>query len=210
MRVLTGFLLLAVLCPVPVAAQSIRFAVGISGVSFSEVDENVQYDGAGGSAMIDFRFGRFMIQGEGYIARMTPDPETGSTETVDFRQGDIRIAYFFSPALAIQIGGSGRQAIPEFSTTDVGYGRIGLISENRLGSIARIWVRGAYLPGPKFSGGGTAEFAFEIGLGTWIGTSNGRFGVRIEYDFQRIDRQVNDVSVPQQQMVGRLSLEVGF
>ena len=208
-RVLVGLAAIAVIA-VPLHAQSLRLAVGATGVSFSEVSEALQYDGPGGNAMIDFRFGRFMVQGEGYVARLKPDPETGFTEDLDLRQIDVRIAYFISPALAIQIGGSGREAKPENSTTNVGYGRIGLISENRLGSIARIWVRGAYLPSPKFSGGGSADFAFEIGLGTWIGTSNGRFGARIEFDFQRIDRQVNDVDVPQQMMVGRLSFEVGF
>lgn len=208
-HVLIGLAAIGVIA-VPLHAQSLRLAVGATGVSFSEVSEARQYDGAGGSAMIDFRFGRFMVQGEGYVARLKPDPETGLTENVDLRQIDVRIAYFINPALAIQIGGSGREVKPENSTTNVGYGRIGLISENRLGSIARIWVRGAYLPNPKFSGGGSADFAFEIGLGTWIGTSNGRFGARIEFDFQRIDRQVNDVDVPQQMMVGRLSFEVGF
>ncbi len=208
-RVLVGVAAIAVIA-VPLHAQSLRLAVGATGVSFSEVSEALQYDGPGGNAMIDFRFGRFMVQGEGYVARLKPDPETGLTEDLDLRQIDVRIAYFISPALAIQIGGSGREAKPENSTTNVGYGRIGLISENRLGSIARIWVRGAYLPNPRFSGGGSADFAFEIGLGTWIVTSNGRFGARIEFDFQRIDRQVNDVDVPQQMMVGRLSFEVGF
>ena len=195
---------------VPLHGQSLRLAIGATGVSFAEVGEALQYDGPGGNAMIDFRFGKFMVQGEGYIARLVPDAETGLTEDLDMRQADLRIAYFLSPALAIQIGASGREATPENSTTNVGYGRIGLISENRLGSIARIWVRGAYLPSPKFSGGGSAEFAFEIGLGTWIGTSNGRFGARIEYDYQRIDRQVNDVDAGQQLMVARLSFEVGF
>jgi hypothetical protein len=194
----------------PVYGQSLRLAVGATGVSFAEVGEGLQYHGAGGNALIDFRFGKFMIAGEGYIARLVPDAETGLTEDVDMRQVDLRIAYFLSPALAIQIGASGREATPENSTTNVGYGRIGLISENRLGSIARIWVRGAYLPNPRFSGGGSAEFAFEIGLGTWIGTSNGRFGARIEYDYQRIDRQVNDIDAGQQMMVARLSFEVGF
>ena len=208
-RVIVGLVAIGVFA-VPLHAQSFRIAVGVTGVSFSEVSEGLQYDGPGGNAMIDFRIGKFMVQGEGYVARLKPDPETGFTEEVDLRQVDVRIAYFISPALAIQIGASGREAKPENSTSNVGYGRIGLISENRLGSIARIWVRGAYLPKPKFSGGGSAEFAFEIGLGTWIGTSNGRFGARIEYDFQRIDRQVKNVDTPQQLMVARLSFEVGF
>ena len=60
------------------------------------------------------------------------------------------------------------------------------------------------------SRGGTAEFAFEIGRGTRIGTSNGRYGIRLEYDFQRIDRQVNDVDLPNQLMVAKVGIEVGF
>ncbi len=184
-----GCLIVAVVAAAPVQAQAIRFAVNVGAISYAEVGEQLQYDGGAVGGLVEWRFGRFMVQGEGYLSRLEPDAETGLTEDLEFTQGDFRLSYFVSPALALQIGGSGRVAKPEFAATDVGFVRIGLLSENRLANIARVWVRGAYLPSPKFSGGGVSGFAFEIGLGAWVGTSNGRFGARFEYDFQRIDRR---------------------
>lgn len=194
----------------PVTAQSLRFGVQAVGISHTEASEDLQYDGGGLAGFVGLRVGRFLIEGEGYAATLDPDEETGLTESFDLKQVDFRVSFFVTRGLAIQVGGSGRFVQPESAAQDVGFIRIGVLSDNQIARIARLWVRGAYLPAPEFSGGGTAGFAFEIGLGTWIGTSNGRYGIRLEYDFQRIDRQVNDVDVPIQLMVAKVGIEVGF
>jgi opacity protein-like surface antigen len=210
MRTVHVAALAAAVAAVPAQAQPVRGGANVGAISCSESGEQLQYDGGAAGALLDVRFGRFMVMAEGYVSRLDPDAASGLTEQIDLRQFDLRAAYFVNPALAIQIGASGRQATPEFATTDVGFFRVGLISENRLGNIARIWVRGSYIPSPSFSGGGSSKFAFEIGLGAWIGTSNGRIGARFEYDFQRIDREVKGVAVPQQLMVAKLGIEVGI
>ncbi len=76
--------------------------------------------------------------------------------------------------------------------------------------IADIWGRGAYLVNPQFSGDGDAELAIELGLGVAVGFSSGRFRIRTDYEFQRIDRKVNQIDVPIEIALARLGLEVGF
>jgi hypothetical protein len=93
---------------------------------------------------------------------------------------------------------------------EVGLVRVGLLSEYSLAQIAKVWGRGAYLVAPQFSGGGTAGLAIELSLGTAIGTANGRLRVMGEYEFQRLDRQVDRQDVPLQMTVARFGLELGF
>ena len=50
----------------------------------------------------------------------------------------------------------------------------------------------------------------EVGLGIAVGTANGRFRVRADYEFQRIDRKVDNQDVPLQMSLAKLGLEVGF
>jgi hypothetical protein len=92
----------------------------------------------------------------------------------------------------------------------VGAARFGLYSETQLARIAQIWVRGAYLVDPKFIGGGKADVAFEFGLGVGVGTSNGRFRVYSDYEFQRIDRRAGGFDVPIQVNVVRSGFALGL
>jgi len=69
---------------------------------------------------------------------------------------------------------------------------------------------GAYLAAPKFSGGGSAGLAFEIGLGIGVGPQGGRLRFTTDYDFQRIDREVNGAATPIQSLVTRAGAVVRF
>ena len=107
--------------------------------------------------------------------------------------------------------GAGRRLIrPRFAAQDVGVARAGILSEIPLSALGSVWGRGAYLLAPKFSGGGTAGLAVELGFGAGLGTRNGRFRFRVEYEFQRIDRSVNDVAVPIQTSLARIGADLGF
>jgi hypothetical protein len=50
----------------------------------------------------------------------------------------------------------------------------------------------------------------EVSLGVGVGTSNGRFRVRADYEFQRIDREVNGVDLPIQLSRATIGVELGF
>jgi hypothetical protein len=192
-------------------AQIVTAGVHGAAVSHGERSELLQYDGFGFGGFVGVALGPVRVEASGYTASLDPDDETGLSESVDVRQGDVRVSYAVAPAIALQIGASRRQMDPEFVLQDVGFIRVGIRSENPLSRIARVWVRGAYLAAPKFNGGGSAGFSFEIGLGTWVGSPNGRFGVRAEYDFQKIGREIGATDqAPIQVMVARLGVQVGI
>jgi hypothetical protein len=208
----------ALLCPVlllvpgTAAAQGFAFTIVPQGalVSHSEVSSDLQFSGLGVGGTVVVARGRLDLGVEGFVASLDPSGEATATESYDMKMVDVRLTYRVVPAIAIQVGAAGRQVSPEFAAPDVGYFRIGLLSENQLARFATVWVRGGYLMAPQFNGGGSAGFAFDIGLGTWIGTGNGRFGLRAEYDFQRIDRTVNGTDVPIQMMVAKVGFQLGL
>ena len=204
--VLVGVAIAAAL-PGSAAAQTFEFHVEAVGLTYQEVREGRDAVGKGGGAGIVLRVKRFGLDVRGYTAEVEPDSAGAG---YDFRQIDVRASYRFSQFLALEVGGGRRYVTPEFATQEVGLLRIGVLSENDLTRLAKVWVRGAYLANPQFSGGGTGDVAFEFGLGVALGTANGRFRVRVEYEFQRIDREVDAASVPLQLSLARAGIAFGF
>jgi hypothetical protein len=138
------------------------------------------------------------------------NPDSTDLASYDLVQWDVRFDFWLAPVVAIEIGGFNRKIDPEFAAPDVGAVRIGFVSEYPLARIASVRARGAYLANPQFNGGGESGLAVEIGLGVAVGTANGRFRVKAESDFQRIDREVNGVEAPVQLTQGRFGVEFGF
>ncbi|MCZ6915817.1 MAG: hypothetical protein O7I93_03485 [Gemmatimonadetes bacterium] len=204
--VLVGVALAAAL-PGSAAAQTFEFHLEAVGLTYQEVREGRDAVGKGGGAGIVLRVKRFGLDVRGYTAEVEPDSGGAG---YDFRQIDVRLSYRFSKFLALEVGGGRRYVTPEFATQEVGVLRIGVLSENDLTQLAKVWVRGAYLANPQFSGGGTGDVAFEFGLGVALGAANGRFRVRVEYEFQRIDREVGAASVPLQLSLARAGIAFGF
>ncbi len=189
------------------AQKKVRLGIYGVGLTYAEINEEGTSEGAGVGGSLIVRWGRFGFDGNVYSARVDPDA-TGSS--FDIVQGDLRISYAFAPALALEIGVGRRRIDPDFAAQDIGIVRVGFLSEMSISRIADIWGRGAYLVNPQFSGGGDAELAIELGIGVAVGFSSGRFRVRTDYEFQRIDRKVNQMDVPIQIALARLGLEVGF
>ena len=194
---------LALVVPAALAAQQPhRVRLQLFGVRSTnqEVDSTRNATGQGGGGSIELSYGRFSVEASGYQASLTPDDPA----LVDYKlkQGDIRV-YFrvLNPDqvsgvdLAVMLGGGGRTMDPALAATEVGTIRFGVRARAPLTRLAELAVRGAYLA-PKFSGGGTSKFAFEVGLDLGIGTSNGRFRFQAGFDFQRIDRSVGGLDVP--------------
>lgn len=207
-RALLGLALLGWLLPPAAPAQTVRVGVQAVGITYSEIDQGHRAEGGGAGATFSLRWRRFLLDASGMKVRL--DPKGYSGPSFDLLQGDVRLSYAFAPAFAVEIGGGRRAVSPEFATQDVGVVRLGLLSEIALSRAASVWARGAYLVNSRFSGGGSADLAVELGLGVGLGTASGRFRGRADFEFQRIDRQVAAAQVPLQMAVGKLGLEVGF
>ncbi len=205
----TGLAIVAVaLCaPQGILAQTIRFNFDGVSLTYQEVREGRSSTGQGGGGGIELRVGRFRLDARAYTARLEPD--SGGSE-YDFKQVDVRVSYAVNELLALEVGGGRRYVDPENATQEVGLIRIGVLSENQITRLADVWVRGAYLANPRFSGGGSADLAFEFQLGVGLGTANKRFRFHAEYEFQRIDREVGTNDVPIQLSLARAGISFGF
>lgn len=207
-RALATAAALAVMPGSSASAQTIRVGVHVVGLTHTEITSARRAEGAGIGGQISARFGRFGVDLSGHAARM--DSVDGGPKLYDLYQGDLRVSYRVATGLALEIGAGRRLIAPDFAAEEVGLARAGILSEIPLTAIGGVWARGAYLIAPQFSGGGSAGLAVELGFGAGLGTRNGRFRFRAEYEFQRIDRSVNDVDVPIQTSVGKVGVDVGF
>jgi hypothetical protein len=199
---------LSALSALPAQSQTVRLGIHAVGLTHTEIAPERRAEGAGLGGLISVRWRRLGLDLSGHVARL--DSVDGGPKLFDLYQGDVRLSYRVATGLALEVGAGRRYIEPDFAAQDVGVTRAGILSEIRLSSLGSVWGRGAYLIAPRFSGGGTAGLAVELGFGAGLGTRNGRFRFRVEYEFQRIDRSVNDVAVPIQTSLARLGVDVGF
>jgi len=207
-----GFILLIVVESAAGQSVPIRVQVTpqITWVSHDEIDERLEQSGFGFGASVGVTRGRWAVDVDAVRASLEPVPNAGPSASFRLTQLDLRASYKVVPAVAVLIGASRRWISPEFAAPDVGFVRLGLLTQTAVTRQARVWVRGAYAVAPHFNGGGSAGLALEIGLGTWIGTATGRYGLRVEYEFQRLDRSVNGSAVPIQTAVARAGVQLGL
>jgi hypothetical protein len=191
-----------------VQAQTVRLGVHAIGLTYAEIRAADRVSGAGVGGTLRVRLGRLGADLSGYTARLASADGGGKAFTL--LAGDARVHYRVARGLAFEVGWGRRQASPEFAAQDVGFGRAGILSELDLSRIGGVWGRGAYLIAPKFSGGGSAGLALELGVGAGLGTANGRVRGRVEYEFQRIDRTVGGTAVPIQLSLAKLGVDIGF
>jgi len=200
--------LVLVFCSASMSAQSLRLGVTSVTLTHTEVSEDLSSVGVGAGGHLGIRWRRFGLEASGFRAEMAPDREDLADFTLT--QYDVRFSYWPVSVVAFEFGSGRRLIEPEFAAQDVSAARVGVLSEYPLARMSEIWVRGAYLIDPRFNGGGTAGLALELGLGVAVGTSNGRFRVRADAEFQRIDRTVNGVDVPIQVTIARFGLQLGI
>ena len=120
---------------------------------------------------------------------------------------DLVATWLWRPYLAPQVGVARRFVSPELVAQDVGVLRVGVLSEVRLARIAGVWVRGAYLPVTRFSGGGSASLGLEIGLGVEVGDPAAKLQGFASFDYQRIDRNAA-AEAPLQYSVGQAGVRI--
>lgn len=200
--------------PVSAVAQHGRVGPDLVGGEYREATANMRYRGGGLGATGSFTFHRVTV--EGAIASVQMDPIGGSQATESFKATliDASLRWDVLDYLGFEVGLTNRDTDSEFAAQSVGAVRVGARTHTLLGPGADIWLRGDYLAGAQFSGGGSAPFAVELGLGLDIQWSK-HFRAAAQYTFQRLDRTTNpaggaEVSVPIEQSLARIGLAVGF
>lgn len=202
--------------PVPIAAQ--RLVVGPYGVvgDYREVTNDLRYDvaglGASGVLMLD----RFAAELAVTWLNYTPDQDGTAAEQFQATQVDGYVRYRVLPWASLEVGLTNRvvQDEDEFRAQSAAAVRLGAHSAVTLGPAAGATARVNYLAGSRFSGGGSASFAMDVGLTFYYAVARGRLRITGESQFQHFNRTIDAGSstadVPIQQVLGRLGLAVTF
>jgi hypothetical protein len=186
-----------------------QFAFG----DYKETSAALHYQGGGAGFWVGFSKGK--LSADGSFLAMSFKPADDGSALVEFKttQIDGKLRYYLASGVSAEIGFTRRIADPEFEAQSSAAARVGLRASYLLGPGANLSLRGNFLPGAKFSGGGKAGFGLEVGLGLSVGAINGRWRVTADYEFQRFNRVTNtgtEVRVPLQQALARLGAAVGF
>ncbi len=192
------------------AAQTVSLGVQGALGDYREVSSNLRYRGGGGGAMVWLRFKRFSA--EGSFSRVSYDPRDANSGLASFKatQLDARVGVDVAAGFTAEAGVLKRTVNPDLAAQEMGAGRIGVRYAKQIGPGALVGLRGNYLVGAKFTGEGTAGLAFELGLLASVGPQSGRYRFTMDYGFQRVDRKVNNTSVPIEQSLVKLGVAVGF
>ena len=193
----------------PASAQFVN--LGVQGVfaDYRELGPALSYNGGGLGGIAELNWHKF--SGDFQIARITFNPSSGSSATDKFTstQFDAHLRWFLASGISLETGYTKRSISPDFTTQNFTAIRAGIRANYGLGPSVNLLLRGNYLAAAKFSGGGTAPFALELGLGMAIGAANGRIRFTGDYEFQRIDRKTS-VKVPIQQALARVGAAIGL
>ncbi len=205
--VVLGFALLAAASAA--RAQRVQAGVQMAFGDYREVSGDLHWRGSGPAAWGSLTLRKLTL--EGRFVKLNYDPVAGGSATASFKatQLDGFARYYLQNHISAEVGVTNRKADPEFDAQSMAAWRIGARGAYDLGPGAIIALRGNYLAGAKFSGGGTAPFAFDIGLSLAVGATSGRYRLTGDYDFQTAKRKtVTDA--PLQQTLARIGIAFGF
>jgi hypothetical protein len=199
------------LCTVATPASAQFVNLGVQGVfaDYRELGPALSYNGGGLGGIAEVNWHKF--SGDFEVASIKFNPSSGSTATDKFTstQFDAHLRWFLASGISLETGYTKRSVSPDFTTQNFTAIRAGVRANYGLGPSVNLLLRGNYLAAAKFSGGGTAPFALELGLGMSIGAMNGRLRFTGDYEFQRIDRKTS-VKVPIQQALARVGAAIGL
>lgn len=199
----------------PLSAQDVAIGPQVLFGDYREVSSDLQYHGAGGGAALAITYRK--LGADVAVGRITYKPHEGTaTQEFDATQLDVRVRYVVTRTISAELGFTSREIEPELEAQSVGAVTAGAHMTYLLGPGVRMNLRGGFLFGAKFSGGGTSSplGAMELGLGVGVDAWRGRLRLTGQYDFQRITREADDgsgeVEVPIQQSLGRVGLAIVF
>jgi hypothetical protein len=193
--------MVGLLWPTVGQGQTLRVdAFGVAATN-AEVEDIRQTRGLGAGIGAMAEWSRWRAEARYFHSALQADFSIQPDYDVD--EIDVAGTWFWRPYLAPQVGVSRRFVSPEFAAQEVGFVRAGLLSEVRLARLAGLWVRGSWLPYSRFSGGGSAGFGVEVGLGVTVGAPTDRFQGFAAFEYQRIDRETS-ADAPLQFSIGQL------
>lgn len=200
--------------PVPASAQAIAVGPQLLLADYRETFSDLHYRGTGFGGFLALSYKK--AAAEVAYARLSYEPaEDGDAVTAfDAAQFDARLRYYLAGPASAEVGVMSRKVDPDFAAQSAGAVRVGVRLSQLVDPAVRLNLRGNYLAAAKFSGGGSAPFGLELGLGVSGDFARGRVRLSADYEFQHFNRETNDgagaVAVPIQQAVLRIGAAAHF
>jgi hypothetical protein len=206
---------LAMLTTAPLTAQQITIGGGYALADYREQASFLHFRGDGPTAMLTVERGRLSLRVDASHLSLDPSGDAAaSLEAFTIDQFSARVAVRTMSLVAVEAGFFRRSTAPSRAAQSYSAATVGVKAAYPLAPGADVVLRTAYVAGTDFSGGGSAPFGIELGLGAAYGPGTGRVRVTGDYEFQRIDRRTDQngtqISVPIQSSVARLGLAVRF
>jgi hypothetical protein len=187
-----ALVLVAMFALAPAAAAQ-RFVVGAQAAvgSYQEQGPSLDFTGWGPSVTADGSWRRFGLALALSRISYSPTDAAAAAEGFDLTQFDGRVRYEINDTWSVQAGYQQRNVAPSTAAQGLSFVPIGGTVAFALAPGARISANADYLAAAKFSGGGSAPFAMELGLHAYYAPKAGSVRFTVDFAFDRIDRTTN-------------------
>ena len=212
MRGLTASVAIALALAIGSRADAQHVAAGaqLAFATYGEQGTSLRFAGSGLSANASVGWRRLSLTVA--AARLAFDPTAGGSvaESFDMTHTEARLRVRATRVVDVEAGFVDRDVSPEHAAQSVAAMRLGVLATFPLHVDSDVTLRASYLGGSKFSGGGSAPFGVEIGLGVGYAPWKKWLELTGDVEFQRFDRRIDAVdgriSAPIQSTVARLGI----
>ncbi|MGH7509510.1 MAG: outer membrane protein [Gemmatimonadales bacterium] len=199
----------------PLGGQQVTIGGGYALADYQEQAAFLHFRGAGPTATLAIERGRLALRVDASHLDLDPADDTAAPlEPFSIDQIGIRLGVRTMSFVGLEAGYFRRSTAPSRAAQSYSAATIGVRAAYPLAPGADVALRTAYVAGTDFSGGGSAPFGIELGLGAAYGPGSGRFRLTGDYEFQRIDRHTDQngtrLNVPIQSSVARFGVSVRF
>lgn len=196
------------------AAQ--RFVIGLEAAagSYQEQGQSLDFSGWGPALSVAGSWRRYGIVLNVTRIAFSPTDSAAAAEPFDLAQFDGRVRWDANATWGLEAGYLQRTISPSTAAQGMSVIPVGGRVNFPLAPGARIAAHADYLAAAKFSGGGSASVAIEVGLGASYAPGAGTVRFTADFAFDRLDRQTSSggstLEVPIQSSVGTLGIALVF
>lgn len=195
-------------------AQHVSGGAQFAFAEYAEQGPALRFAGSGVAGHVDVTWRRYGLSAA--LARMALRPRESAiaAEPFDLTQTDVRLRVRATRLVSVEAGFVSRDIEPENAAQSMAAARVGAVMVVPLAVGSDVAVRASYVGGGKFSGGGSAPFGVEVGLGATYAPWIERLRITGDIEFQRLDRRVGtaagSVKSPIQSSVARIGVQVTY
>lgn len=172
--------------------QTIGGGLQYAFATYAEQGASLRFAGGGPSGHVSLGWRRFGLTVG--AARFAFDPSHAAAEPFDMTHSEVRLRVRATRLVSLEAGFVQRDVEPAYAAQSVAAMRVGALVAFPLHIGSDVAVRAGYLGGSRFSGGGSAPFGVEVGLGVTYAPWVERLRVTGDLEFQRFDRRVDGVA----------------